>query len=114
MTTYFITRHLNALQWASEQNTHYDVHLVHLNASEKLKAGDTIIGTLPIQLVADLNARSIHYIHLSMQVPVHLRGIELTIQQLRDCKIQLEKFHVSRSPFPLDSQNEPPLAYQSR
>ena len=96
MTVYFITRHIGALEWANEQDVHFDVHLSHLTHFDDLQASDTVIGTLPIHLVADLNARGIRYVHLSMHVPVHLRGIELSAQQLHDCQIQLEEFYVTR------------------
>jgi CRISPR-associated protein Csx16 len=55
-------------------------------------AEDTVIGTLPIHLVADLHVRGIRYVHLSMHVPAHFRGLELSAQQLRDCHIRLENF----------------------
>ena len=97
MTVYFVTRHIGALQWACEHNAHYDVHLTHVDDLTLFKAKDMVIGTLPIQWVADLNAQGVHYMHLSMDIPAHLRGVELNAQQLCDCHIRLEAFQVTRS-----------------
>ena len=69
MTVYFITRHKGALEWAKEEHVHYDVHVTHLANFDELRAEDTVIGTLPIHLVADLHVRGIRYVHLSMHVP---------------------------------------------
>lgn len=100
MTVYFITRHKGALEWAKEEHVHYDVHVTHLANFDELRAEDTVIGTLPIHLVADLHVRGIRYVHLSMHVPAHFRGLELSAQQLRDCRIRLEEFYVVR-PSPI-------------
>ena len=51
MTTYFITRHTGALQWAAAHDIHFDIHLEHLLSLDKLQAGDVIIGTLPINMI---------------------------------------------------------------
>ena len=97
MTTYFITRHTGALDWASANGVHFDVHLEHLLSFDELKAGDTIIGTLPINMVYQINQLGIHYQHLSLEIPSHLRGVELTAQQLNECKADLQSFIVQKA-----------------
>ncbi|MFC2998134.1 CRISPR-associated protein Csx16 [Acinetobacter sichuanensis] len=99
MTTYFITRHSGALQWAAQQGLSYDVHCEHLDDLEQFHAGDVVIGTLPINIVAALNQKNVRYIHLSLDLPPHLRGIELNAEQLRQCKATLEEFQVTRLPY---------------
>ncbi|MCH7306325.1 CRISPR-associated protein Csx16 [Acinetobacter sp. NIPH 1869] len=96
MTIYFITRHPGALQWAKQNQLHFDVHLEHLLDLEQLHAGDTIIGTLPINIVEILNSKGIRYIHLSLKIPPHLRGIELDAKQLIACQATLEEFFVQK------------------
>ena len=54
MTTYFITRHLGALQWAEANQVNFDVHLEHLLTLDQLKKGDVVIGTLPINIITAL------------------------------------------------------------
>lgn len=94
MTTYFITRHPGALQWAEQSQLHYDVHLEHLLSLSVLNTGDTVVGTLPINMVYQLNQKGVSYVHLSLEIPPALRGIELTAEQLNSCKATLEKFEV--------------------
>lgn len=98
MTTYFITRHIGALAWAKQQNLSFDTHLEHLLDLNLLNAGDVIIGTLPINLVYQLNVRNVRYIHLSLNIPSHLRGIELNTTQLHECQATLEEFTVQKQP----------------
>lgn len=97
MTTYFITRHIGALDWAKEHGIDFDLHLTHLDDDMALKAGDVIIGTLPINIIAKINAIGVRYIHLSLNIPSHLRGVELTSQQLNDeCQANLEEFTATK------------------
>ena len=96
MTIYFVTRHVGALQWAKLNALHFDVHLEHLIDFDQLNQNDVIIGTLPINMVYMLNIKGIRYIHLSLEIPPHLRGIELTADQLTECKASLEAFSVKK------------------
>lgn len=92
MSIYFITRHTGALAWAKQKHLQYDVHLEHLSDLSLLKTGDLVIGTLPINIVYELNVQGVRYIHLSLQIPAELRGVELNAQQL-------EEYQVQRKPF---------------
>lgn len=94
MTTYFITRHLGALDWAKQNGVDFDVHLIHLNDDMPLKVGDVIIGTLPINIIAKINATGVRYIHLSLTIPSYLRGVELSVKQLDECQASLQEFEV--------------------
>lgn len=96
MTTYFITRHTGALQWAIANQIAFDVHLTHLSSLTNLKDKDVIIGTLPINMVYQLNQKGVRYIHLSLEIPPHLRGIELDVHQLATCQATLEEFVVHK------------------
>lgn len=96
MTTYFITRHTGALDWAKTTNVHFDVHLTHLGDDVILSAGDVIIGTLPINIVCKINQMGVRYFHLSLDIPADLRGMELNREQLLACQASLEEFFVER------------------
>lgn len=74
----------------------FDVHLTHLNDDMPLKAGDVIIGTLPINIIAQINAMGVRYIHLSLTIPPHLRGVELNVDELNECQATLEEFLVKK------------------
>lgn len=92
MTTYFVTRHQGAIDWAKASNVQFDVHLTHLGDDIILKSGDTVIGTLPINIIAQINAMGVRYIHLSLTIPPHLRGVELNVDELNECQATLEEF----------------------
>ena len=51
MTTFFITRHPGAIEWATRHGLQVDCHLAHLDP-ERIAPGDTVIGILPVNLVA--------------------------------------------------------------
>lgn len=96
MTTYFITRHTGALQWAVAHNISFDVHLTHLDNLDALTQGDIVIGTLPIHMVHQINQLGVRYWHLSIEIPPSLRGAELNAEQLNDCHATLEEFVVQK------------------
>lgn len=96
MTTYFVTRHSGALQWAHQKQLSFDVHLEHLIDLHLLHENDVVIGTLPINLVCALNEKGIRYIHLSLEIPVQLRGTELSADQLNECHASLQEFVVHK------------------
>lgn len=96
MTTYFITRHQGALDWAKNNNVHFDVHLEHLLSLDELKSGDVIIGTLPINIVSQINDIGVDYVHLSLDIPPQLRGVELSAKDLEQCKASLQRFYVKK------------------
>ena len=99
MTTYFITRHLGALEWAKLKDVHFDIHLLHLADLSLLNSGDVVIGILPMHIIAELNRIGIRYVHLSLNIPVYLRGQELTAFELFQCEAKLEVYEVTRQPF---------------
>lgn len=101
MTIYFVTRHPGTLQWAQQNHLKFDIHLEHLTDLNSLQAQDIVIGILPINMVYQLNCRGVRYIHLSLQMPAQLRGMELDPQQLNACHATLEEFVVQKGTFDL-------------
>lgn len=93
MTTYFITRHQGALQWAEASGIAYDQHLEHLDP-QLIEAGDTVIGTLPVNLAAEVCARGAEYLHLNLDLPRELRGRELSAQTLFEAGASLQCYFV--------------------
>lgn len=67
-----------------------------------IRPGDVVIGTLPIQLVAEVNQRGGHYWHLAMDVPPEWRGRELSADDMDACSARLHEFRV----LPLGSRSE--------
>lgn len=89
---YLVTRHAGALAWMQQQGYSFDQHLTHLPPHFPLQAGDVVIGTLPIPLVAQLTAQGVDYWHLSFAMPAHWRGTELSATQLNQVHAQLTAY----------------------
>ena len=89
MSTYFVSRHSATQKSAAENPLGVDHWLSHVSDIAHFKSGDAVIGTLPIHLGAVLHENHVTYIHFSIQVPVELRGKELTNEQLLSCAPQL-------------------------
>lgn len=96
MTTWFISRHPGAIAWAQQQGIAVDRQIAHLDIKD-IHAGDTVIGTLPVNLAAEVCARQATFINLSLDIPEQWRGRELSAQELLQCKARLEEYQVARS-----------------
>lgn len=95
MTTYFVTRHPGALDWAKANGVAYDQHVAHLDPAI-LQAGDIVIGSLPVHLAAEVCARGARYFNLSLDLPAHLRGRELDAATLATLAARLEEYAVTK------------------
>lgn len=91
MTTYFISRHSGAIAWAILQGFQVDQQLAHFDVSV-VNVGDMVLGTLPINLVAEVNQRGARYFHLTLELPAELRGQELTAEIMQAYGARLEEF----------------------
>jgi CRISPR-associated protein Csx16 len=100
MTTWFISRHPGAKAWAAEQGLRIDQHLAHLDTA-LIQYGDTVIGTLPVHLAAAVCSRGARYVNLSLDLPAHWRGRELSADELRQCQARLECFEIRTVPISL-------------
>jgi CRISPR-associated protein Csx16 len=95
MTTYFVTRHPGARDWAQDEGIQVD-HLVdHLDVAQ-VQAGDVVIGSLPVNLAAQVCERGARYLHLSLDLPPELRGKELTAEDMRVLGARIEEYMVFR------------------
>lgn len=94
MTTWFVSRHPGAIAWAAEQGLPVDRHVDHLDFAH-VQLADTVIGTLPIHLAAEVCQRGARFFNLSLELPAHWRGRELSASELRQCNARLEAFQVT-------------------
>lgn len=97
MTTYFVTRHPGAADWAKQQGLPVDKLLAHLDI-EQIHAGDTVIGSLPVNLAADVCAKAARYIHLTLELPQEWRGKELSAADMARFGAKLQAYQVTRLP----------------
>jgi CRISPR-associated protein Csx16 len=93
MTTFFVSRHRGAIEWAATQNFHVDALVAHLDP-DTVQAGDTVIGSLPVNLAAQVCAKGAAYWHVSMQLPATLRGQELSADDLEQLQARVERFTI--------------------
>lgn len=92
MTTYFISRHPGAIEWAIAVGIRAS-HVEHLDPAV-VEAGDRVIGTLPVNLAAQVCQRGARYWHLSLQLPRSLRGVELSREQLEALSPLLVEYRI--------------------
>ncbi len=95
MTTYFVSRHPGALEWATEEGIQVDELITHLDTAI-IAPGDRVIGSLPVNLAAEVCQRGGRYLNLSLQLTPELRGRELTIEQMRACGACVEEYRIER------------------
>ena len=93
MTTWFVTRHPGALDWARTKGITYDRHVIHLDPAE-VPPGDTVIGSLPVNLAAEVCERGVRYFNLSLDLPARLRGRELEATTLDECGARIEEYRI--------------------
>lgn len=94
MSAYFISRHRGAVDWAKGKGI--EAKLVgHLDTSI-IKAGDRVLGTLPVSIAAEVCERGGRYFHLSLNIPENRRGDELSAEDMEKFGAKLEEFVVRR------------------
>ncbi|MEZ9552737.1 CRISPR-associated protein Csx16 [Vibrio breoganii] len=96
MTTYLVTRHPATVDWILQQGIQVDINLEHLACLDQIKAGDVVIGVLPITIVCQLNELGAEYIHFGLNVPREFRGKEISLEDLERFSPRLETFFVQR------------------
>lgn len=90
--TWIISRHPGALQLLAELGI-YGLCCAHLDI-DHVVAGDVVIGTLPVHLIAKLCERDIEYWHISLNLRAIDRGQELTVDQMKALGVRIERFKV--------------------
>lgn len=98
MTTWFVSRHGGAIEWAAQKGLHVDAQVSHLDL-ERVQPGDTVIGTLPVNLAAAVCGKGAKFLNLSLDLPLHWRGRELSADDMRACNARLEEFHICAQPM---------------
>ena len=68
-----------------------------------MQAGDTVIGSLPVNLAARVCAAGAAYWQLSLALRAELRGRELSAKELRLLRAKIEPFEARPSTRPQSS-----------
>lgn len=94
MASYFVTRHPGAVEWARRGGV--DAVMVrHLDPHE-VGPGDVVLGSLPVHLVAAINARCARYLHLELDTSEEDRGKELSADDLKRLGARLVEYRAER------------------
>lgn len=94
MTTFFVSRHPGAREWAMRQGLRVDIWIDHLDNADQIRSGDTVIGTLPVNLAAVVCARGAAYYHLALELPTTARGRELSVDELEQFGAHLQGYAI--------------------
>ena len=105
MTTWFVSRHPGAIEWATRQTLAVDQFVHHLDPA-LVRGGDTVMGSLPVHLAAAVCERGARYLHLSVELPEQLRGKELSADQLEQLGANMREYRVERSESEFTTSNE--------
>ncbi|MCA1926557.1 MAG: CRISPR-associated protein Csx16 [Thiobacillus sp.] len=99
MTTYLVTRHTGAVEWAARQGLAVDRQIDHLDPAD-IRPGDVVIGILPVNLAAEVCARGGRFFNLSLDVPPTARGQELSADELERFGARLEEYVIDKPGVP--------------
>ena len=94
MASYFVTRHQGAVDWACRHGIEATM-LSHLDPG-RVKTGDTVLGVLPVHLVATINAKGARYLHLEVDMVEEDRGKDLSAGDLDRLGAQLVEYRAWR------------------
>ncbi len=94
MTTYFVTRHKGAVEWARGRGIKAQ-HIEHLDP-DTIKPGDVVLGTLPVSVAAQVCTRGAKYLHLSLKTPPKRRGQELSAEDMDELGAELIEYEIRR------------------
>lgn len=92
--TYFVSRHAGAADWATRYAGFQNVEIVSHFDTDVVKAGDKIIGTLPVHLAAAVCAAGAQYHHLVLNLPPEARGKELSADDMAAYGAHTQRFSV--------------------
>ena len=96
MTTWFVSRHAGALEWATRKGLAVDEFVHHLDQA-LVHGGDIVMGSLPVNLAAAVCERGARYLHLSVDLPEQLRGKELSADQLEQLGATIHEYRLEKA-----------------
>lgn len=91
--TLVVTRHAGAVEWLKAKGFEGCEVVSHF-APEMVQADDVVVGILPLNLVAEVNAKGGRFLALDMNVPSELRGVEMTAQLMTELGARLQEYRV--------------------
>ncbi len=98
MTTYIITRHTASRNWILNNlpDTNDTPEIISHLDPQVIQSGDTVIGVLPLQIIAEITRKGANFYSFEINVPADLRGIELTEEHLKALSPKLIQYEVHK------------------
>lgn len=96
MTVWIVSRHSGALEWLQRQGIKADRQVTHLDIS-RVAAGDRVIGSLPVGMIADVCALGASYFHLDLTLRPEQRGRELSADEMDAAGARLVQYEARRT-----------------
>ncbi len=90
--TWIVTRHPGAVEFLAQLGFEGEV-VAHLDV-RALRSGDRVVGTIPLQIAAQLIQRGIRYWHLCVPLTPADRGRELSAERLAELCAQVRCYNV--------------------
>lgn len=98
MTTWFISRHPGAIDWAKRSGLILsETGCVPSLDIRDVQPGDLVVGTLPINLAAAVQAKGARYLHLALELPESARGRELSPDEMTEYGARLEEYVIQKA-----------------
>jgi CRISPR-associated protein Csx16 len=91
---WFVSRHQGAIDWICTQNIKVDHFVAHLDTAKSPKAGDTVIGNLPVHIIATLNRQGVRFVNLQIRLNAEQRGKEVDLQGFEQTLPSITEFLV--------------------
>jgi len=85
-----ISRHSGAIEWLKKYHPEFSNVQHFVQALPDDIRDKIVIGTLPINLAYLAK----EYYHLSMDIPLEMRGKELTVTDMEKCNCKLEHYKI--------------------
>lgn len=97
MASYLVTRHEGAVEWTRRRgiNAQWKPHFTDADIAE-ISARDSVMGPLPVQLIAEINARGGRYFHIEMDLPEEARRRELTADEMDAFGARMVEYRAER------------------
>lgn len=95
MTTFFVSRHPGAINWAKKHSLAVDRWVAHLEVDE-VQPGDTVVGTLPVATIAAVCGRNARFVALEITLTANRRGVELSDEEMDSMQCRLCEFSAVR------------------
>lgn len=97
MATWFVSRHLGAIEWMKKQNKSVDYWVGHLDVDD-VSSGDIVIGILPLSLASALYGKNVRFFALVLPQVQGDRGKEHSCQEMMFRGAYLQEYQVRLVP----------------